>query len=170
MISTDELMDWLGAEPEDRATVEGLRAAAIAYINEPGGRYFGPLATITEDVTWNGGTFQLGNEPVGGTVTFTQWGSGGTYEAYDASSWRVSGRLVYGVAGAYARGWPVHLRASYQAGYAPDSIDDSIWAAPEDIKQAVRMIVADWFLNREGTTEVSAEVNVAVQAILRKYR
>jgi hypothetical protein len=169
MIPVYDLVEWLKAEPEDFDRIEALRHAAVAFVNEPGGRRFQASGAVVDNIAWTGGAFLLSTEPAG-AVTFTRWESSGWAEV-DSTGFVIDGRLVYG----YGLTWyggstPVHLRASYTGGYAVDPVDASAFDAPEDIKQAVRMLVADWYRNPEGVGEVTDEVAVGVNAILRKYR
>lgn len=174
MISAASLVEWLNAEAEDETLIGSLRDAAVAYINEPGGKYFGAVATITDRLNWGGGTFLLSNEPIDGTYTVTEW-DGSAWAAVDTSNYVLDGRLIYADESTLTfttRTTPRRFRIEYQAGYTLNADGETLDDAPEDVKQAVRMIVADWYRNREGKAEnrVSAEINVAVDAILRRHR
>lgn len=163
MIPVADLVTALNAEPGDATYIAQLLAAAVEYINEPGGRYFGSIAEVTENVVWRGGTFQLASEPVDGVFAVTKW-SGSAWEAVDTAGYVLDGRLVFADTPDLRYGRS-HLRVTYEAGY--EEIGEE-WDAPEDIKQAVRMLVAHWFTNREGTT--SDEVKEGINMVLRKYR
>lgn len=166
MISVDELVEYVRADEADYDRIEYLRDAAVAYINEPGGRYFGPTATITETIVWRGGVFQLANTPLG-ALTITR-ANGAAWDAVDTTGWIIDGRLVYGYGITAPTTGAAHFRVSYEAGYAPGF--DGAYAAPDDIKQAVRMLVAHWYRHPEAVGETTEEVDWAVSAILRKYR
>lgn len=167
MIPVDELVEYCKADDADYDRIEKLRDAAIAFVNEPGGRYFGATAEITENIIWRGGTFALANEPQG-AVTFTRW-DGSTWAEVDSTGFIIDGRLVYGYGlSSVNRTGDVHLRATYDAGYEEGF--DGEYAAPEDIKQWVRMQVAFWYRHPEGESELGEDHRAALDAILRKYR
>jgi hypothetical protein len=166
MISTAELMEWLRAEPEDYRAVQNLERAAVEFISQ-GGRYFGPRAEIVEEYPYRGGAILLGSEPLGAIVV----------EEEDAGAWvaltdhRRTGRLLY-LTGDRRYRPPAFVRVTYEAGGEPDPADPEVWDAPEPIRQAVRMLVADWYKNREGykqTGQDGAAVQVAALEIVRRY-
>lgn len=175
MILIADLVAALNAEPSDEPYLAQLLAAAVEYINEPGGRYFGPLKEITDARVVVGSVVSLSNEPVGGVIDVTRW-SGSAWDPVDTSGYVLDGRLVYTT----NLSNNAHIRVTYVAGYALDGSDEydtepaaeATWAAPEDIKQAVRMLVGHWFLNRESAVvaTVSVEVAQGVSMILRKYQ
>jgi hypothetical protein len=167
MIDVARLLDWLKAEPEDTELIRSLERAAVAYLSEPGGMYWGPRATISEPFVWRGGPIRLANQPHG-PVEIERW-SGDAWEPTDAVS-LVTGRMVY-VQGVRVNFGPVHLRATYEAGGEPDDYDPDVWDAPEDIQQAVRMLVAHWYLNREAVVvgTISQDIRLGVEAILRRH-
>jgi hypothetical protein len=159
MISVADLTEWLKAEAGDADLIADLEAAAVELVSRYTGRYFGAAGTITEYLSWRGGTLQLANEPTG-AVTLSERSSDGSWSAVDTSGYYVDGRLVF-MTGAV----PLtvsHLRAQYTAGYASG-------AEPEVAKQAVRILVATWFENREAVVVGVAadEVPMSVQMLLR---
>lgn len=172
MIGVDELLDWTKAEPEEVDNLKALERAAVEYLNEPGGRYWGLTAELVEEYPWRGETvIQLGNAPAG-TVEVEEY-DGSAWVAVAADRFRVSGRLVYMQQPTTYRSprWPTPLRFTYDAGYEPLATDPDVWeGVPEDIKQAVRMLVSDWYEHPEGVRETSADVAVAVRDIMRKYQ
>lgn len=179
MISTAELTAWLRAIPTvEDDLIRSLERAAVAYINEPGGAYFGARTTITEEFKWRGGTQLIGNEVTlgdGEEFTLEEW-DGTAWGAVDASRYLLSGRLLY-ISGSWPTGGS-HFRVSYPAGYtagdpqADPAGDPDVWDAPEDIKQVVRMLTAHWYTNREAAVVgvTSDEVALGVRMILAKYR
>lgn len=171
MITVNDLMDWLNAEEADRELVTSLRASAIEYINEPGGRYFGPVRTITDFVVSRGGTFLLSNEPKDGVFTVERHDSG-AWSAVDISEYVRDGRLIYGASPSRFGSSYSHLKVTYQAGFEEYPPEGEEGGAPEDVKQAVKMLVAHWFLNRETAVvgSTSAEIAHGVNDIMRKYR
>jgi uncharacterized phiE125 gp8 family phage protein len=161
MIPAHDLMQWLKAEPVDERIVASLEAAAVQYVSEAGGRWFGTPRTVTDTGTWHGGPFLLSSEPRG-AVVLERW-SGGVWSAIDEGGYRLDGRLLYPMA--MRRGPLETWRVTYEAGY--DEME-----APEDVQQAVRMLVGHWYENREsvvvGTS--STEIPHGVTEILRRYR
>jgi len=169
MIGTAELVSWLKALPEEEPLIESLRASAVAFVNEPGGPYFGPETTLTETVNYRGGVIQLSSQPQG-AVTLEEF-SGGAWVAVPADQYVAQGRIIH-LLGRRTYTAPLFLRASYPAGYEADAGDPDAWNAPDDIKQAVRLLVAHWFANREAAVvgTVAEEIALGVERILRNYR
>jgi len=167
MIPVDELVEYVKADEADYDRIEKLRDAAVAFVNEPGGRYFGPEAEITETIVWRGGAFQLANVPTG-AIEVEQHDGASAFETVDATGFVVDGRLVYGYGMTVPPTRARHLRVTYTAGYAETW--DGAYDAPEDIKQWVRMQVAYWYRHPEGESELGEDHRAALDAILRKYR
>jgi hypothetical protein len=55
MIDPDELRDYVGAEEADEATLTAIEQAAVAFVQNYTGRYFGPPELVEEYVTGRGG-------------------------------------------------------------------------------------------------------------------
>lgn len=175
MIGADELFDWTKAEPEEIDNLRALERAAVEFLNEPGGRYWGLTAEIVEQLPWRGESpLLLGNEPADGVVELEEY-DGTAWATVDTSRYMLNGRMLYldwGQPMYRSPRWPVQIRATYSAGYEPLETDPDVWeGVPEDVKQAVRMLVMHWYRNPQavvvGTT--SAEVELGVRAIMRKY-
>lgn len=166
MIADEDLLAFTNADEGDLALLRSLERAAVEYVNEAGGPYFGVEAEQVETLLYRGGAFRLASEPTG-DVVLEEEVSPGVWQAW-ADFARV-GRMVY-PRGARRLSGAVFLRATYPAGYEVDEEDPSVWSAPELIQQAVRMLVAHWYLNREtvvvGTT--SNEVQMGVRDIIRR--
>jgi hypothetical protein len=170
MISTARLVAWAKAEglAAEETTLRELERAAVAYINEPGGRYFGAEDEIVENIPWRGEkVVRLGNEPT--DLVLESWDGTG-WAVVSSGDYLVAGRLVYLTDFRTTTGTTTHLRATYTAGYAETAPD--VWDAPADIQQAVRMLVGHWFTNREAAVVgvASDEVAMGVRMILDKYR
>jgi uncharacterized phiE125 gp8 family phage protein len=60
---------------------------------------------------------------------------------------------------------------TYGAGSVPDEYSDEEWDAPEDIKQAVVLLVGHWFENREAVVAGSSQeqMPLAVDALLDSH-
>jgi uncharacterized phiE125 gp8 family phage protein len=174
MISVYELREWLRAEPEQDGEIADLLRAATAVVHLRTGRYFGPVAEITETVYWNGGYVQLSNEPLtapsGEDVILEEW---------DGTAWVDVDATTYYRDGAFIRSnndasWGAdrmgQFRATYYAGHEVDDIDEDVWEAPEDVKQAVRMLVTHWFENRGVVSDAAAnEIPLGVDMILSAH-
>lgn len=172
MIATAELVDVLKAESGQESLIRSLERAAVAAITRPGERYFGATASITDNLPWYGGSpLQLSNEPAG-ALTLEEW-NGSAWVAIAADRYVRIGRLLY----LQGQQWrasrdPVHVRATYSAGYTPAGGDPDVWAAPEDVKQLVRMLTAFWYVRRGDGAEgvLTAELRQTIDLVLEKYR
>lgn len=150
MISDRDLIAHTRALDEDIETLRRLEKAAIAYIQNRTGRYFGVEAEIEEVVRWRGWPLSLANEPIDGEITSLESWDGSAYTAMDSTSYYVFGSHIFGEG---TTSWtpltaPNRFRVTYQAGYAQLE-DENEWDAPEDVKQAVLLLVGHWFENRE---------------------
>lgn len=170
MISTDELVDWMKADDADAYMLRILEQAAVKAIEKLTGRYLGVTAARTETIRFVGWPLVLSNEPIGGVLT--------SLETWDGSAFQVQTLTDYSVEGSFV--WPNSTTVSaeqtatrrvkviYQAGYTVDPLDADVWDAPEDIKQAVRLLVGHWFENREsvvvGTS--ASEIPMTVQMLV----
>jgi hypothetical protein len=184
MIATADLVAFLRAPSEDAALIASLRASAIAYIERTTGAHFGPLGPVTETHRWHGGPLVLNSEPRG-PVTLERW-DGNAWSAMDAATYYADGNLVY----PNASWWGGHtrFRVTFDAGYDPDAGDPGdplaeppvpatpgdpdVWAAPDDIKHAVRLLVGHWYENREAVV-VGAQCHIvpmAADALIAPYR
>lgn len=165
MIATADLLAYVKASDAEAALVRSLERAAVDLISRS--YYVGPVATITEQISYRGGVVRLKNEPRG-AVTLDEW-NGTAWVA--VTDFRVSGRLLY-LQGSRRHVAMVPLRATYSAGYDVDVGDPDVWAAPEPIKQAVRMIVEHWYINREAVVVGTSDqlVQLGVKTILEAYQ
>lgn len=165
MISTVELVAWTKAVAGEETILRSLEKAAVDYVNRMTGRWFGVTATIIDTFRWRGGTLLLANEPT--TLVLTESEDGVTWATVAASRYVQTGRLVY-LSGSYLS-TGTHIRATYTAGYAVVGGDADVWNAPEAVKQAVRMLVGHWYVNREAAVvgTISSEVELGVRMILQ---
>jgi hypothetical protein len=169
MISDDDLVLWTKADEADLPTLRRLEKAAIAYIQGRTGRYYGATAEIVEPLQWNGWPMPLANDPVDGEVTLESWSSGAWSEV-DASSYTLLNGFIFlesTTTSALSR--PTRYRATYNAGYEVDADDDNVWAAPDDIQQAVLLLVGSWMENREAVGQVTQAVELGVDALLASH-
>ncbi len=172
MISDDDLKLWIKpVEDEELEILRRLERAAVATCQKITGRYLGPVATIIETVTWRGWPLSLGSEPVGGVVTSVEEWSSGAWSVASASGYSVHGSFVHSESTAYTAATnPVRYRVTYQAGYA--QLDDpNAWSAPEDIQQAVLLLVGHWYENRETVNvgNITSELPLTTHALLSNH-
>lgn len=101
------------------------------------------------------------------TVAATYVDSDGATQAIDGA------RLIFGngwaeLATAFGSAWPISYgpaTVTVEAGYA--TADD----VPQSMKQAILLLVAAWFANREAVSEKAmTEVPFAVEALCQPYR
>lgn len=152
MIATSELVTWLRA-PESRADeIARLERSAVAAAEKRGGFYYGPRAELVQMVSWSAGPIQLRAAPIG-EVSVERW-SGAGWEVVGTTGFYVQDALLYLLNPPYSR-TSVQYRLTYEGGYEVDENDANVWAAPDDVKHAVRTLVALWFNNPEGNVEGS---------------
>lgn len=167
MISDADLLAYIRpASEDDLPTLRMLERAAVAHIEKRTGRYFGVEAEITEVVQWRGWPMQLANTPVGAITSFESW-DGTSFSAVDSSTYYIDGAVIWLNNTTWnASTSPRRYRVTYTAGYTDLGGDE--WDAPEDVKQAVLLLVGHWFENRESVVVgVSASaVPMAVDALL----
>lgn len=174
MISTADLQDWMKAEDVDAPVLRILEEAAIKTVQKQTGRYWGVTATQTEIIRFVSWPLPLANAPIGGVLTSLEQWNGNAWAVVDAVNYYVDGCFIWPNASytwppSYQYPYsPLRFRVIYQAGYTVNPTDADVWPAPEDIRQAIRLLVGHWFENREsviiGTT--SSEVQQSLNFIL----
>ncbi len=174
MISDAQLIAQVNGEDEDLPRLRALEQSAIKHIENRTGNYFGREAQVTEFLLWRGWPMLLGSHPIDGIVTLESF-SNGTWNAVDVSSYSLHGGFIYweGVQNALTR--PTRYRATYNAGFGSTGgtygtgygTDEDEWNAPEDVKQAVLLLVAHWFRNREG--EYPDDIERALKSLLEPH-
>jgi uncharacterized phiE125 gp8 family phage protein len=166
VISDEVLLSYLVAHDDDIETLRRLEKAAIGHIQNKTGEYHGVIAAQTDELLWRGWPMQLKSTPVGALTSFKSW-DGSAFTAVDATSYYLSGRFIYWNTRMAPR-WspltmPYRYQAVYNAGYTqledPNDTD-----APEEVKQAVLLLVGHWYENREaavaGVTTEAIEMGV----------
>lgn len=140
MVSVGELKQTLGitGAAEDDYLAE-LEAAAVQFVETQTGRYFGAVREVTEYRTAAGNSLFLSDEPTGTVTVMRRSSATATAEAVAADQFAVRGRRLVNPAG---WGW-YEYEITYDAGYAPG-------AQPEDIRDAVRDLVALAYRTRAG--------------------
>lgn len=183
MISDLELARHVKANEEDEeelAELRRFRASAIAAIEAQTGWYWGPVTTLVDTLpaTWPlilravpRATVEDPEE-----IVITVESRGASWEAVSADSYYADGRMLWLYSawstGLYRFGLPGRYRVTYTGGFDVDEQDPDIWAAPEDIKQYVRMTVGHFWLNREATIvgTTAYELPMGVRDGLAYYR
>lgn len=174
MISTADLQDWMKADGADAPMLRILEEAAVKAAERITGRYLGVEAAQIEIIRFKNWPLTLKNDPVGGVITsLSQW-DGSTYALVDAANYYVDGSFIYSNASFVYPPIipdPQRFQVVYQAGYTVDAGDADVWAAPEDIRMAVMLMVGHWHENREsvivGTNAI--EVPLTSRALLDNY-
>lgn len=156
MISTAELLSWTKAEAVDTDLLRSLERAAIATVENRTGRYFGVTAAQVEYRRWRGATLELRATPAG-AVTI-EYRDGSAWAEADTSTFYAVGRFIR-AAGTVAWTTGTDLKISYTGGYTVDGVDANVWAAPEEIKDLVRTIVALRYLYREGVDQQGRKID-----------
>lgn len=151
MISDTDLIAYIRPSTDDEIdTLRRLERAAVAYVQNRTGRYFGAVGVITETLQWRGWPMQLSNVPdLAEAFTFESW-DGSAFTAVDSTTFHTDGAFVYlerGNTSWAPLSMPTRYRVTYTAGYTEQGADE--WDAPEDVKQAVILLVGHWFENRE---------------------
>lgn len=133
----------------DDGYIAELEEAAVAHVSRYTGRYFGQQSETTEHVLGSGtDVLWLSAEPVVGAqtpVTVAERSVPGITPT-QVDDFEVRGRkLLRTGGGVWARGWGYAV--TYTRGYAEG-------AEPENVRHAVKMLVAHWYTNR--TSAVTA--------------
>lgn len=171
MVGADDLIEYVGGDEDHRALLESLEAAAIDWLQDHTGLYLGAAEEhTTAELYAAGGIIQLPDEPLGDVVL----------ERWAGSGWEVVGATDYRVDGSWLRTNVTHratvgrypYRATYERGYELLDGTDDVLEAPESVKQAVRMLVEHWFVNRGAVVvgTISKELELAVLSIVRAKR
>lgn len=170
VVTFEEIERHLADVPdEDKEYVEGLVAAATAWIDGPAGWLGRALGEQTLEAS---GVIRC--DPVHlrfgpvieiDSIKFTD--AKGDEQTVDPARYMRDGDCVAVKAG-YS--WPAEpVRIRYRAGYP---IVDGKSAAPAPVKVAIMMLVAQWYNTREGVAidATVSELPFAVDALLQPYR
>ncbi len=169
---------------DDRQIAEDIETA-YDFLSGPEG-WLGRMCLLEEEFyayssgPRANGTFELPLRPLAGGVLvgLDYLGSGGTYSAIDSTGFYVSGASGFGVVSRlpYTSPWPYvslpHQQAyrfRFRAGFG--TTRESI---PSPIRKAIKMLVAEWYNNRETIGEtgrtVGQEVLYGLRALAGRYR
>jgi uncharacterized phiE125 gp8 family phage protein len=160
---------------DDDTLITALISAAREYFEGATGR-----ALITQKwrlslETWPGNVVELPRAPLVSVDDFEYIDSAGTTTdvgaaVYDVDTDSEPGRIVL----AYGQTWPSTtlaimnpIQIEYTAGYGAAAT-----AVPEHMRQAIKLLVAHWYENREPVSagEVAREVPFALKSLIYLYR
>lgn len=174
VVSVEEARRHLRVEhSEDDALIEGLIAAATAWLDGPDswlGRAIGGQVLEWRLDSWpcrDG--FTLPYPPEVEVISVVYIDPEG-----DEQTWPFPTPLYWDDLPA-VRGRPGDIRIRYRAGYgAFDTADPPVWtnAAPAPIKVAIMMLVAQWYENREAAVVGATPEDMpnSVKALVNPYR
>lgn len=165
MISLKDLRRHLIIDDDlvsDDGLIVQMEEAAVAYLQNETGRYFGPLAEITEVLSSNGwAPIWLRAAAIPDSVETPvlierRSFPNGAWETVPATDYEIDGQRLYPLA-FWIPGVRT-LRATYWAGYAEG-------AEPADVQQAARELVTRMYEKRLPTvSDVSDSVREVVRA------
>lgn len=140
MISIAELKQHLKitSTDEDLLLAE-LEEAAVQFVETQTGRYFGPARSVTEYLRAAGDSLFLHEAPIGEVTVQRRSSATATAEAVEATEFAVRGRRLVKPAGWGTSEYEVTYSVGYEEG-----------AQPEDIRGAVRDLVALAYRGRDG--------------------
>jgi uncharacterized phiE125 gp8 family phage protein len=170
VISDSELLEYIRpASDEDLSTLRRLERAAVAHVEQRTGRYFGHESEVIEYLPRHGNVIQLANTPLG-DVTFESW-DGTSWTEVDSTGYNIIERSIEfpNTSGWNTLTGPTRYRATYDAGYTETDGDST--EAPEDVKQAVLLLVGHWNESREAVNvgNLTTPLDFAVEALLAPY-
>lgn len=168
LVSLAEAHEWLHVDHNDEdATITGLIAAAQAHIDGPETVYGRSvsLQTLRLDLPGFPPRIRLPYGPVRAVTTVEYRDPSGVQAALPQAGYVVAGTILVSTGS-----WPATacrpdaVSVTYTAGYQDDEV-------PEVFRLAIRMMVAEWFDNREdGTGAQRFEVPFSVRRLLGPYR
>ena len=163
---------------EDDPYVEALIAAAQGHIDGPTGWLGRAIGVQTLEADLDGFVYDridLPYRPIIDIVSVSYQESAGQAITLGPSFYQLRGDQL---GSAWGQNWPMSRKARirYRAGYGrwEGEGDDRklVTAAPAPIKQAMLLMIGQWFASREGvvTGTIATELPMAVQALLSPYR
>lgn len=169
MISIDDLELFLGiADGTDTALLIDLEAAAVEWFEQQTQRYFGAVASTTERPQGNGKRDLYLAEPVTAVTSVTRQAYPGAdtetitegdddgFEVRDMHLTRKGGFL-------WSSGYEyivVYTRGYTETAAAEEDVTPADIAAPDDVRMAIKQIVAFWYNGgemAEGSSQKTSE-------------
>jgi uncharacterized phiE125 gp8 family phage protein len=172
VISDADLLAYvLPATDADLPTLRRLEKAAVAHVQQVTGRYYGAENEITETIPRYGPVIHLADTPLNDSLVLESW-DGSAWVTVETDDFTLTDKTVEFVS---PSGWnritgPSRYRATYDAGYAVAD-DPEATEAPEDVKQAVLMLVTHWYENREAVVVGTSNdaLSMAVTSLLSPH-
>lgn len=174
-LALSEVMEQLRyPHVSENLLIESLIKAARKYIETATGRaLITQTLRLTRDCfpTWKEGyTFRLPSPPLQTVSSIQYTDTAGATQTVTAAEYVVDATSVPGRVGlAYGYTWPTDVieqiasvNVNYVAGYGLAA------AVPHDIKQAMRLLIGHWFVNREAvlTGTISNDIEFSLAALL----
>jgi uncharacterized phiE125 gp8 family phage protein len=175
VVTLAEAKAHLRVEAEDTdndAAIRGYVSAAVSYAEQYTGLRLAPQTVKLRAWALDACTFRLPTAPIESITSITYLDQDGAEQALDASAYVTDLNGIHPtLSRAYHQTWPAHrvtlgsITITAVCGYAAGQV-------PTPIKQAILLMVGDWFSNRETTdpSRVQAIEMVAVDALLANYR
>lgn len=176
VVSWEDAQAHLLVADEEQVYVEGLIAAASAWIDGPAGWLGRAIGLQTLELVDCGfGNDRLPFPPLVTVESITYLGTDGVdHEMVEGEFKQLLNGSIAPLAG---QSWPAvgsspeAVRVRYTAGY-PDVGDPPASTVPAAIKQAILLLVGHWYENRESvvTGTIATTLPLAAEALLSTYR
>ena len=170
-------------DADDDGLIARLVAAVTAHVDARDGILDRALATQTWDLRLNcfPPSIRVPLPPLQSVTSITYVDTNGDSQTLGASLYQVVGVGGFNPASivpAYNETWPSTrlipeaVTVRFVAGYPTEGSPASV-SIPEDLRQAMRMIVADWYEQREsfqiGSVTSKVPITAEAQAVLDRY-
>ena len=165
--------DGIGIHPDDDLIMAYQMAARVSCEEFLGLSLTPRTYEVAMDdfPTDNDGEIELPMGPVTAIVSVTV-GTGSDSlmdpDEYQLRTFSVPNKLVPASTWPAITAAPETIRIVYTAGYEPDLSDGQ--TVPKTVMQAVRLLLADWYKNREDTGPNDVQIPNGVQTLLRPHR
>ena len=174
-VSVQDVREYLHADAADDPVLQNLIVAARRYAEDTTGRQFIDATwQLTLDGGWGGIEIALDRPPLSSVTSVQYVDTAGDTQTLAATEYDVDtnpepGRIVQ----AFSKTWPSvrghidDVTITYVAGYGTLATD-----VPEGLRQMMRLLVGNWFENREATISgtIIAQVPLAVESLLWQHR
>lgn len=173
-VGLNEVRDWCRIDTADGdATLTALIQAAVEHVSGLDG--FSALALITQTFDWTMDAF-----PTSGALDFPRWpvqsvtsisyiDADGAPQTWAAEDYQVDtkskpARLTFAFGGAWPSAQAIYnaVTIRFVAGYGDEPED-----IPESLRTAIKVLVANWTENREGSP---SRLPVQVRSMIAKHR
>lgn len=157
--------------------IQSLIMAATAHIEGRSGVLGRSLVTQTWETRLDrfpgryGGRIELPMPPLQSVDWINYVDEAGIVQTVQPADYQVDAQHLIGrVRPAYGQSWPVArceegaVRIQFKAGYGSPA------AVPEPLKQAIKLLVGHWWLNREAVGQAGGPHAFAVEALIMPFR